>query len=177
MLASPSLPPTRRVALWLLLLGAGLVMLLRRGRGARATTHPTVADAVCNANETLAQCGGVVWEALTCRNPTTCVDTVVTCVDWNMCDCCSAVPLHKCLLPTAGRAFDTDCSSPIDGREQCCSDASTHERTTSVETAIENALVAVVNATAALANALLPSPSEDLLQDIVDTGRSNPVQD
>jgi hypothetical protein len=123
---SPPSPPMRRVVFWLLLLGAALAMLLHQGRGgAGATTHPTVADAMCNSNETLAQCDGVAWEALTCHNPTTCVDTMVTCVDWNVCDCCSAVPLHKCLLPGAGRAFDTDYSSPIDGREQCCADART----------------------------------------------------
>jgi len=43
-------------------------------------------------------------------------------------DCCSPIPLHKCLSPLAGRAFDADCSSPVDAREECCADPVTHER-------------------------------------------------
>jgi hypothetical protein len=43
-------------------------------------------------------------------------------------DCCSAVPIHKCLNPLAGRAFGFDCSSPIDAREECCADPITHRR-------------------------------------------------
>jgi hypothetical protein len=38
------------------------------------------------------------------------------------------VPLHKCLSPLAGRGFGADCSSPIDAREECCGDATTHRR-------------------------------------------------
>ena len=52
----------------------------------------------------------------------------MTCHLWDVADCCSPTPLYKCLSPLAGRGFDTDCSSPIDAREECCGDAVTHER-------------------------------------------------
>ena len=52
----------------------------------------------------------------------------VTCRLWDVADCCSPIPLHKCLSPLAGRGFGPDCSSPIDAREECCGDAVTHRR-------------------------------------------------
>jgi len=89
---------------------------------------------VCNASAAIpkAQCGnGKVWEKLQCDDEikvTKCFDARVTCRLWDVCDCCSPVPLHKCLSPLAGRGFGIDCSSPIDAREECCGDAFTHRR-------------------------------------------------
>jgi hypothetical protein len=85
-----------------------------------------------------------MWEKLTCHNPTTCADHYGICRSWDACSCCSAVPLYKCWLPTAPKAFAPDCSGrvigAIDARQQCCGDAVTHERTTDVEQAIKAAL-------------------------------------
>jgi hypothetical protein len=74
---------------------------------------------------------GTSFEKLQCDNRlkvSKCFDAKVTCKNWKLEDCCSPVALHKCLSPLAGRAFDTDCSSPIDAREECCADPQTHQR-------------------------------------------------
>ena len=88
-----------------------------------ATYDPPGALATCADGRTM--------EKLTCDNTlkvTKCFDAKVTCRKWDVAMCCSAKSLHKCLNPLAGRAFDTDCSSPIDAREECCADPTTHER-------------------------------------------------
>uniref|UniRef100_A0A7S2MZW4 Uncharacterized protein n=1 Tax=Haptolina brevifila TaxID=156173 RepID=A0A7S2MZW4_9EUKA len=109
------------------------------------------ADAVCE--DGLATCGGATYEKLICDDPvklTKCFDARTTCSSWNVCDCCSPVPLHKCLSPLAGRAFGADCSSPIDAREQCCGDSTTHRRSfqalADLQTNIENAEASVAGA-------------------------------
>jgi hypothetical protein len=88
---------------------------------------------------------------------TKCFDAKLTCKNWNVCDCCSPVPLHKCLLPTAGRAFGPDCSSPIDAREECCGDAFTHLRAfkglADIQHAAEDAVESVVETAEAAADA------------------------
>jgi len=92
---------------------------------------PARQAAVCAEGDATATCNGNTWEKLICDDPiklTKCFDAKTTCASWNVCDCCSPVPLHKCLSPLAGRAFDTDCSSPIDAREECCGDSATHLR-------------------------------------------------
>jgi len=92
---------------------------------------PKRADAETSCSGGTATCGGTTYEKLICDDPvklTKCFDAKTTCASWNVCDCCSPIPLHKCLSPLAGRAFDVDCSSPIDAREQCCGDATTHIR-------------------------------------------------
>jgi len=74
---------------------------------------------------------GQKHEKLTCDDKlkvSKCFDARVTCRNWDVNDCCSAVPIHKCLNPFAGRAFGFDCSSPIDAREECCADPVTHRR-------------------------------------------------
>lgn len=80
----------------------------------------------------LATCeNGQQHEKLTCDDQlkvSKCFDARVTCRKWDVADCCSAVPIHKCLNPLAGRAFGFDCSSPIDAREECCADPITHRR-------------------------------------------------
>lgn len=86
---------------------------------------------------TNAQCSDEkIWEKITCHNPSTCFDAHVYCKSWNVCDCCSAEPLNKCLLPTAETAFAPECSGR-DGRQWCCGDSVTHKRTTDVEDAIK----------------------------------------
>lgn len=107
--------------------------------------------------ETTASCGGNTWEKLTCHNPTTCLDASLTCRSWDVCSCCSAEPLYKCLLPTAKKAFAPECSSPIDARQQCCGNAITHKRTTDVEEAIK----AAINTTTASARAALETSDLD----------------
>jgi hypothetical protein len=102
-----------------------------------AISYPTLpprqdaAEAPDTCDGVNAQCGGRTWENLVCDSNlklTKCFDAKLTCKNWNVCDCCSAVPLHKCLLPTAEKAFAPECSSPIDAREECCGDAFTHLR-------------------------------------------------
>jgi len=96
----------------------------------------------------IATCGGQMWERITCHNPTTCADHYGMCRSWDACSCCSAVPLYKCLSPFAEQAFAPECSGPIDGRQQCCGDAVTHERTTDVEETIKHAVNSTVTGTA-----------------------------
>jgi len=100
-----------------------------------AVSHPTLparqAAESCAQGDASVTCSGNTWEKLICDasyKVSKCFDATTTCASWNVCDCCSPVPLHKCLSPLAGRAFDTDCSSPIDAREECCGDATTHLR-------------------------------------------------
>jgi len=93
------------------------------------TPRSDVAEETCA--DGITTCGGSSYEKLICddaRKLTKCFDAKTTCASWNVCDCCSPVPLHKCLSPFAGRAFGADCSSPIDAREQCCGDSVTHIR-------------------------------------------------
>jgi len=101
-----------------------------------AVSHPSIpsrqeAEEVDTCDGVNAQCGGRTWENLVCDSNvklTKCFDAKLTCKNWNVCDCCSVVPLHKCLLPTAVKAFAPECSSPLDAREECCGDAFTHLR-------------------------------------------------
>lgn len=98
------------------LCGAALLLM----SPSKATTSP------------VAECtNGQQFEKLTCDSTlkaTKCFDAKVTCRAWNVEDCCSPIPLHKCLNPLSSRDFGSDCSSPIDAREQCCADPSTHKR-------------------------------------------------
>jgi len=99
----------------------------------------------------LATCvDGTTHEKLICDDPikvSKCFDAKVTCSKWDVEDCCSSVPLHKCLSPFATRYFGPDCSSPIDAREECCGDPVTHKRAfqaiadlqASVESGVESA--------------------------------------
>lgn len=92
---------------------------------------PKRADAESSCSGGLATCGGATYEKLICDDPiklTKCFDAKTTCHSWDVCNCCSPIPLHKCLSPLAGRAFDSDCSSPVDAREQCCGNSETHIR-------------------------------------------------
>jgi len=93
----------------------------------------------------------------------------VTCANWDVCSCCSAEPLYKCLLPTATKAFAPECSSPIDARQQCCGDAFTHERTTDIEEAI---LSFAANTTAVAQSAL----AETNLDEQIVKGVTNGIQ-
>jgi len=126
------------LATTLLVVSAGLSLrALATCEGSCFSTAGLQEGATCAAET--ATCGGQSWEKLTCHNPTTCLDHYGMCKSWDVCSCCSAEPLYKCLLPTAAKAFAPECSSPIDARQQCCGDAVTHERTTDVEEAIKAA--------------------------------------
>lgn len=112
-------------------LGLGLLALSALYAVSNPSLPPHEASETCTANSPTATCGGRTWEKLICDDPlklTKCFDAKTTCANWDVCDCCSPVPLHKCLSPLAGRAFGADCSSPIDAREECCGDAVTHLR-------------------------------------------------
>ena len=119
MLSAP--PKTVLVSACCLFLSA-LVAVSYPKLPARDAVGATPLPTSCNA--TNAVCAGRTWETLVCDSSiklTKCFDVKLTCHSWNVCDCCSAVPLHKCLSPLAGRAFGPDCSSPIDAREEVCS--------------------------------------------------------
>ena len=120
-----------------------------------------VEEATCDG--TNAMCGGRTWEKLICDDPikaTKCFDAEVTCHSWDVCDCCSPVPLHKCLSPMAGRAFDSDCSSPVDAREECCGDAFTHLRAFQALADLQEDVVAAVDSAEASVSAATAAATE-----------------
>lgn len=164
-----------RVALISAALVGGVLLLLPGPRpGLAAGTLEE--GATCNATYATCPKGGGhpgTWEKITCHNPTTCADHYATCHSWDVCDCCSSVPLYKCLLPTAGKAYAPECSSPIDARQQCCGNAFTHERTTDVEEAIKQAIKdaeTVVNASTASTRAEVAAELEELQAFVEKTG-------
>jgi len=102
-----------------------LVAISTPGAAPRDAVESSCADGIATCSD------GNTWEKLICddaKKLTKCFDATTTCASWNVCDCCSPIPLHKCLSPLAGRAFGADCSSPIDAREQCCGNSETHVR-------------------------------------------------
>lgn len=133
---SPNGVPVGCIVLMLVAAGAALSYTASTVcMGSCFSTKGLIDNSKCESDT--ATCGGNTWEKLTCHNPTTCLDSGLTCRNWDVCSCCSAEPLYKCLLPTAAKAFASDCASPIDARQQCCGDAATHERTTDIEEAIK----------------------------------------
>lgn len=164
-----------RVALFSAALVGAVLLLLPDARPALAA-GTLEEGATCNATYATCPKGGGhpgTWEKITCHNPTTCADHYATCHSWDVCDCCSSVPLYKCLLPTAGKAYSPECSSPIDARQQCCGDAWTHERTTDVEEAIKQAVKdaeTIVNSTTASARAEVAADMDELQQFVEKSG-------
>ena len=121
----------------------------------------------------LATCpDGTQHEKLTCDSRiklSKCFDAEITCGKWDVKDCCSPIALHKCLSPLAGRAFDADCSSPIDAREECCADPVTHRRSFQSLAELEQLTKEAASKTSAAVNSAI---KEAGLEDDIEAAKS-----